>query len=260
MRLLPMSPLLASSSTLPSLGIRVGTDATMLQDYSAAAAGLFGNMRIPAALVAGAVIPLGFVAAPQLEKGKEGTIQRLVKIVHALCGIFTLTTELVTIVWSTISVNKLTEVAYLPTENVMALLQRDFELQWLACNVHFLGGLFALAAMTGMRMFMLYGRRVGSIAMLSAASSICLMTGVVNDGISLGDGVNGGVSFGSTNLLSLVRRYVVLLVLHAAKGPRPLLCCAFACALAAIALSAKELRDQFSSIQERKQDEAGRGR
>ena len=101
-------PLLASSCSTPLAPIVRGGTVVALQDYSAAAASLFGNMRIPAALVAGAVIPLGFVAAPQLEKGKEGTVQRLVKIVHALLGILTLSMELITIVWSTISVNKLT--------------------------------------------------------------------------------------------------------------------------------------------------------
>jgi hypothetical protein len=220
-------------------------------DFSASARVLFDNMRVPAALVAGAVIPMGYAAAPQFVDGKDGSVRRLAVVAHALLTMATLATELITIVWATISVNKLTEVEYAPTESVMALLQRDFEMAWTGCNVHFLAGLFTLAMLTGVRSFISYGQRIGVIAMLSSVSAITLMTSVVNSGISQGDGIADGVRFGAT-VADLVRRYVSLLFSHAWRGPRPLVLCSLCFAATAFALAAVEIHDQVRAIRERR--------
>ena len=52
---------LAARPALPSaVRLRGGSASAVLSDYHAAAANIFNNMRTPAALVAGACLPLGF--------------------------------------------------------------------------------------------------------------------------------------------------------------------------------------------------------
>ena len=53
--------------------------------------------------------------------------------------------------YSTVAVNSLTEAAHLPAEGVHELIGRDYELEWLGCNVCFYNALlFGLAATAGL--------------------------------------------------------------------------------------------------------------
>ena len=44
------------------------TAVDILKDHSGAAMGLFNNMRTPAALLCGSLVPLGILGAPRIEK------------------------------------------------------------------------------------------------------------------------------------------------------------------------------------------------
>merc|ERR1712113_1290955 len=101
----------------------------------------------------------------------------------------TLATELITIVYSTIAVNKLLEVSNtVPARSAIELLARDYEMGWLGANVHFFAGLITMITMASVRVWLNYGPRVGRGAAFAAASSCSLMIAIVNNGIAQGDG------------------------------------------------------------------------
>lgn len=187
---------------------------TALRDYSTIAISLFNNLRVPAAVIAGAAIPLGFAAAPKPDR-YDTRMKRFLKVVHLLLALVTIGTELMTILWSTVSLNKLAEVAVAPSNGVMELLARDFELQWLGCNVHFFLGLCSLAAMTGFNVLINFGAALGRIGAFSSGAGVFMMISILNDGIAQGDGT--GARFGM-NVFSIVRRYLQLLFARAARG------------------------------------------
>jgi len=114
----------------------------------------------------------------------------------------------------------------------MQFLQRDYELPWIGCNVNFILGLLTFAGLLVTFSLATHGPVCKPVA-CTVAAAICLMVSIVNDGVSQGDGVVGGVRFGS-NMASLFARYICLLAKHALKGPRPLLLVAFFLAGAAV--------------------------
>lgn len=231
------------SAPLPVLWRARGGAGAMepLQDFTPAAVDLFSNMRVPAALIAGAVIPFGFAAMPRPVMG-ESRGKRLAKITSALLASFTLATELITIVYATVAVNKLREVVPAPSSSLMQLLQRDYEMGWLGVNVHFFAGLISLAIMSSITIWLNFGMQVGRAAAFGASAAVCLMIAIVNNGIHQGDGT-GEFRFGG-NLFTLTLRYLVLLArngLH--NGPRFLLWAALALAVASIQSTYNALTD-----------------
>lgn len=195
-----------------------------LADYSGQAARMFDNMRAPAALLAGAIVPLGFFAAPKLEKD-DSPREKFVKRLHYLVASIGICCELIAVVWSTVAVNKLNEAAVHPSMSLMELLQRDYELPWIGCNVHFIVGLMAFASLLVSYAYVSFGAVSKPIACVVCAAE-CLMISVVNDGVVQGDGREGGVRFGC-NLFSLIKRYGFLLITHAVHGHRLTLLASF---------------------------------
>ncbi|CAE7527834.1 unnamed protein product [Symbiodinium pilosum] len=206
------------------------TERKAVADFSAHAAKLFDNMRGPAALLAGAVVPLGFLAAPKIAKDDPTWLKR-VKRMHYVIASIAICCHLTTVVWSTITVNKLNETAPPHVGSLMQLLKQHYELPWIGCNVNFIMGLLAFACL--LVTFSLASVTQASYGLVSrpvactVAAAICLMISIVNDGVSQGDGTAGsGVRFGS-NMFFLFGRYISLLAAHAVRGPRPLLLLAF---------------------------------
>mmetsp|Transcript_7311 Transcript_7311/g.14620 ORF Transcript_7311/g.14620 Transcript_7311/m.14620 type:complete len:232 (+) Transcript_7311:33-728(+) len=200
-----------------------------LKDFSGPAAGLFGNMRVPAALVAGASIPMGLIAGPKLAADDPPKLQAL-KTLHALLAVTTLSNQLLVVLWSTIAVNKLSEVAAPPAVSLMAFISRDYEMAWIGCNVHFLSGILTLCCMAGLNMHINYGAAIGRAASLLTSSTVLFMTSIVNEGVAQGDGTGGRLG---ASVFSLACRYVTLLVSHVAERRGYLLVAALALALAA---------------------------
>eukprot|EP00434_Breviolum_minutum_P014382 symbB.v1.2.012682.t1/scaffold880.1/size155533/4 len=71
-----------------------------LADYSGQAARMFDNMRAPAALLAGGIVPLGFFAAPKIEP-TDSVAHKWVKRIHYLVASIGICCELIAVVWST---------------------------------------------------------------------------------------------------------------------------------------------------------------
>eukprot|EP01083_Nonionella_stella_P008027 23117_1 len=97
----------------------IDTTSLVLKDYSGTAAGLFNNMRTPAALIGGAIVPLGLLTAPEIDKSKDSKRVQLFKKVNLLLAIASLLSEILAITFSTVAINKLAEVKFPPTTGGM---------------------------------------------------------------------------------------------------------------------------------------------
>ena len=143
----------------------MAASAAALKDYAPAAASLFNNMKTPASILAGAMIPLVFLSplpqppahvaavVPATKRGKnkepeaplttaiQKSLDRMLRKTYLLVTIFSFGSELLAVIWSTVAVNQLTETVVAPAESVWALLKRDwYDLAWSATNSHFLFG------------------------------------------------------------------------------------------------------------------------
>ena len=105
--------------------------------YAGQAASLFNNMKTPASILAGALLPIGILTAlppPREGAEKEHAWLGALRELHLVIASASFCSELLSVMWATIAVNKLTETAVAPAESVFALLMRDCELPWVACN------------------------------------------------------------------------------------------------------------------------------
>jgi hypothetical protein len=196
-----------------------------LADHTSGASVLFGNMRVPAAFMAGLLLSLTF--AIQMSGSEQ------VRKANTLLGVLSLLAELLAVVHSTVAVNKLIETRPLPSASVLALIQRDFERDWLGTNVHFLLGLLGAALMIGLRSYVALGPHWGVVTAAATISAVLLILSIVNDGISSGDGMADGVRFGA-DFTSVMVRYVRLLVAHARETGGPLIGSSLAFGLCAL--------------------------
>lgn len=177
----------------------------VVADYSVAARVLFGNVIGPAAMLAGGLVPLGFLAAP-LPGDKP--LHKKLRCIYSLLAVLSLSNELLAIVYATVAANKLTETVAVPAASVFDLIQRDYELPWIATNVHFMFGLLGYLSMICLRAYTIFPKRLNTAAAGIAGASLLGMCSVVNRGVSSGDA--HGKAFGSS-ILSLVTRYIILL-------------------------------------------------
>jgi len=191
----------------PELFIR-GGDA----DYRGEAQGLFGNLIGPATFLAGSLVPLGFLAPPL--PGRK-TCHKRIRYAYSLLAVFSLCNEASAIVYATVASNKLTEIASAPAASVFDLIKRDYELSWIATNVHFLFGLFGFLSMIGVRALMCFPAQLNKATAGIAVSALLGMCSVVNRGVVAGDG--SGHMYGNS-ILTLVTRYIVLLVNQVQKS------------------------------------------
>ena len=118
------------SRTASALLVSAPATALAIKDYSGMAAGLFNNMRTPAALIGGAIVPLGILTAPSIEKDEPKRIQVLKKA-NCLLAIASLLSEILAITYSTVAINKLAEVQFAHTAGASELISKHFELAWI---------------------------------------------------------------------------------------------------------------------------------
>jgi hypothetical protein len=209
--------LLLLSNGSVSHGFTAASAAVILKDHSAAAAGLFNNMRTPAALIAGAMVPIGLLTSPTVEKADSPRI-KLFKRLHVLIAVASVLSELLAITYSTIAINKLAEVAYAPTATVAELISKHHELAWIGTNVNFLLGMFGFGLLVGFRAFINFGPVVGKIAGCWGIAGCLQCMSIVNRGIAMGSGsVENATSHFASNMFTLTLRYFQLVVGNA-KG------------------------------------------
>jgi hypothetical protein len=218
-----------------------------MKDYSSIASGLFNNMRTPAALIGGAIVPLGLLTAPPIQKDESAKVQMLKKA-NVLLAIAALLSELLAITYSTVAINKLAEVKFAPTAGVSELLSKNFELAWIGTNVHFLLGMFGFGLLVGTKAYFLYGDAVGKIAGCWSVAAFLQCTSIVNAGIAMGSGSTadggGATTRFAANLFSLSWKYVMLVLSKARM--RPLSIAAIGVGLYSVFLTVQHLMELFS--------------
>jgi len=185
--------------------------AVILKDHSGAAAGLFNNMRTPAALIAGSIVPLALITAPEI-KPSDTRMTKLFKKGNMLLAIFSLLHQIIAITYSTMAINKIAELSYLPTAGVAEFLAMHHNLSWVGTNVHFLLGLFSFGCLAVAKPYFIYGKNLGNVAAcwVGAATMFCIS--IVNKGISMGSGtIKDTNSKIASNLAGLMIAYGKLL-------------------------------------------------
>jgi len=226
----------ARASTASRLRGGWSSPAASLVDYSGAVSALFDNMRAPAALVAGSLVPLGMLGAPEARDDDTPAVRTLKKA-YLLTAILALSGEVTSVVYSTIAINKLAERAAAPATSVVALLARDYELEWLGSNVGFLGGLFGFVGLLGIRAWLAFGPAFGRFGALLCAGVVTHACSVVNAGIQFGPfaaGEGSGAPGLAANFLGLVLRYVGLVAKDTARTRGPLRIISLLCVAGAV--------------------------
>jgi hypothetical protein len=110
-----------SSVTVPSSTMTSSTQVKALAQYAPQAISLFNNMMTPAAIIGGAIVPLGFMAPLSLkaEKGeKESRFRKTLRILYSIAAVASFTSQLLAVVWATVTINKLIETSVAPAESV----------------------------------------------------------------------------------------------------------------------------------------------
>jgi|EP00979_Chaetoceros_neogracilis_P013970 hypothetical protein len=234
-----LSTIIVAIIAVPAMSLSPVTTAIAVKDYSEVAAALFDNMRTPAALIAGSIVPLGLLAAPDL-KANEPKRLDFFKKANGLLAVASLLSEILAITYSTVAINKLAEVKFAPTAGAAALITKHFELAWIGTNVHFLLGMFGFSLLVGLKAYFTYGGKVAQIAGCWSVAVFMQCTSIVNEGIAMGSGNLDYKTFRfSKNLLTLGFRYLNLALIKA-RG-RPLSIAAFGLTIFSVLLSAKEL-------------------
>mmetsp|Transcript_2001 Transcript_2001/g.3040 ORF Transcript_2001/g.3040 Transcript_2001/m.3040 type:complete len:253 (+) Transcript_2001:132-890(+) len=229
---------LAALVVVPTMSLSPST-AIAVKDYTGVAAGLFNNMRTPAALIAGAIVPVGLLTAPELVKGEPKRLE-LYKKANCLLAVASLLSEILAITYSTVAINKLAEVQFAPTAGVAQLISKHFELAWIGTNVHFLLGMFGFGLLVGNKAYFTYGGKVARIAGCWSVAAFLQCTSIVNQGMAMGSGNVDEKSFMfAKNLLFLLFKYVKVAFIKARS--RPLSMTAFAITAYSLFLTAQQL-------------------
>jgi hypothetical protein len=192
--------------------------AAQMVDFSKDGISMFNNIRTPAALVAGSCLNLAF-AVPTDEKDTRGI--RTMKRANVLIGFASITSQLITVIFATNAINRLTEHA--GTVETMAtglseLLKKDlFSQFWLGTYIHFMIGIAGFLAMVSFRFLYFMGKSYNmAIGTACAAIALRLMS-AINRGVVVTE-FGGGP--GGSNFLYLVINYVWITIASAWKHRR----------------------------------------
>lgn len=186
-------------------------------DYAPAAASLFNNMKLPASIIAGAMIPIGIGGPLKFEPDDDdGKFAILLRRLYPVAVVVALCSELISVMWATVAVNQLTETNIEAASSVWHLIQRDFQLPWVATNAHFVLGMIGFMWVICSRAYFMAAKgALGASTAGVAFSSLLLITSIVNRGVAAGGGSN--MRFGGS-VLALFRCYTHLLLKRATSA------------------------------------------
>ena len=163
------------------------TDALMVADYTQAASALFANVRLPASILAGALVPLGFGFLLPIEGPaySSSTRKRLIRL-HRLVAVLSYASLLVCIVYSSISINSLAEVPHGSATSVVTLIRQEYNLPWIATNATFMFGLCGALFLVAVRALLTWELDEGRIAAGVCGAALLLMVSVIDEQVKLG--------------------------------------------------------------------------
>ena len=189
------------------------SEAAELKDYGSEMSALFGNIRIPAALFAGASAGAAFAMPLGTADGlKLGFVKRT----YALLMMSALSCQLLAIIVATLSMGTIAVSAESRKAACLAdYIEEYFDLSWVTARWNFLAGIFSFVVGMGIRAWMVVTCPIfGKAALGIIASSTILAVGFVEDNER--QRRSNGVSKG---LLGLTIRYVISMLKKAAKDP-----------------------------------------
>lgn len=167
-----------TGGSIRSLNALSGGETPELQDFSGKGASLFGDLRIPTALFAGASAGAAF-AMPLAHD--DGIKRGLVKRMYTLLMMGSFSCEMITLVVATITISAISLRKAESTYNVMDFIERHYLFEWVSARLGFLGGILLFLIATGLRAWVNIGCPVyalASLGVISSAATFCL--GIVN--------------------------------------------------------------------------------
>jgi len=223
----------ALTSPLPRTALpthlRGGASEMSLANYANDASHLFGNMGGAAAFLAGGLVPLSTFAGPKPAEGDSPNRLLLLRA-HTITAASSLLSLLVSVMYATISNNKLREAVVAPTASLRALLfEGEYALPWIGCNAHFVLGLLGFATTVGLNIWLTFGGAIGKVVVCAVCSALLLMLSIVNDAAGQGAG----------SVLALLARYAQLLAAAVIQGRRLLVLGSLGFAVAAAVLAVR---------------------
>ena len=187
--------------------------AVALADHSKDVASLFNNMRTPAALLTGGLVPLGILSAQPIDEENDSRGTKLIKQANVVLAVTSLLSEIIAVIYSSIAINKLVEVPSPPTAGVAELISQHYELSWLGTNIHFLIGMMGFILLVGNRTYLMFGQTLGKFAIGLSVASFLQALHVVNKGIAMGSINKSCVQTQfATNFFKLCLRYVKIAI------------------------------------------------
>ena len=91
-----------------------------LAQYAGDASSLFNNMRTTASIVGGALVPMAVMSPlpTHVDEEKGDIFKNVLRRLYSFVGTCSLVSILLTVVWCTVTANKLTEMPIAPAESV----------------------------------------------------------------------------------------------------------------------------------------------
>eukprot|EP00315_Gephyrocapsa_oceanica_P016273 CAMPEP_0185365380 /NCGR_PEP_ID=MMETSP1364-20130426/13017_1 /TAXON_ID=38817 /ORGANISM="Gephyrocapsa oceanica, Strain RCC1303" /LENGTH=321 /DNA_ID=CAMNT_0027965915 /DNA_START=419 /DNA_END=1380 /DNA_ORIENTATION=- len=198
------------------LAARAGSSVIMGGDYAAAASALFANVRLPASIVAGVLVPLsfGYVLPREGEVFSPRTQGALIRVYRVL-STWAYVSLVVAIVDASVAINSLAENAHSPAASVADLIASEYQLPWVAMNVNFLFGLCSVFVLVALRALMTWGSDEARVAAGSCAAALLFALSTIDEQVKAGSFADG--------LPQLISQYCTLTLGVAGASRSPLL-------------------------------------
>ena len=174
---------LASRRTHPPL--LTAAAPTGVKQFDGAASAVFNNLRIPAALVAGAAF--GGAFGLQLNSADAFALA-LAKRAYVVIAVMALASELLVVVTATCALDAMNRAdSLVPAETLSCWFEQNgLELENLVCTVHFFFGLLGLTAMVGLRAWITIScARIAKGTLGLIASVVLIMISMCNRDLDL---------------------------------------------------------------------------
>jgi len=215
-----------------------------LAQYAPAAASLFGNMITPASILGGAIMPMAFASGLSFYGDQdESRFAKFLRKVFPLVSVSSLASLLISVLWSSVMVNQITENAPALAASVWDLLCRDYALPWAAVNSHFVLGMLGYMWLVGTKAYFMSGQQLSIFTL--AMSAMIMMVSIVNRGIASGGG-NEAYRYGKS-VVGLVSSYFSMLFQRIRSTFGPLECIAVVLFLGSFVSYSKYIWNQIES-------------
>ena len=158
-------------------------------------------------------------------------------------SVSSLASLLISVLWSSIMANQITENAPALASSVWGLICRNYALPWAAVNSHFVLGMLGYMWLIGTKAYFMSGNQVSIFTL--AMSAMVMMVSIVNWGIASGGGLEG-CGYGQS-IVGLLSSYFSMLFQRIRSTFGPLECIAIVMCLGSFVSYAKFVWTQIES-------------